>query len=961
MRRSAFVLLCVLGFASVGSAQTTTPVIQAPWQGDRSTPMRLQSLRVDVKVVGHLATTTWDMTVVNPQARVLEGELVFPLGDGQTVSRFAMDVNGVLREGVVVEKDKGRQVFEEIVRRGVDPGLLEKTAGNAFRARVYPIPARGGKRLIVAYEQELPAAGRDDASGLLYHLPLSFTDRVESFTLRVEVLDQPHAPKLQSSPLATFAFSSWQRAYVAESTQRDVVLDKALTFVVPTSDITPGAFVATADGDRYFYVTVAPRATRRPKILPSRLLVVWDGSASARDADRTKQLQVLDAYVRQIGSPAVALAIVRNVMDPVRRGSWPEIRKIIEDAPLDGATSMGAVDLSREPADEVLLVSDGIRTFGSGEPRLPQCPVVAMNSARTADHAWLRATAEGSGGEYLDLATMSIVDAVNALTSQPLAFLRATYDTAAIADVHPKRAAAIRGPFGLAGRLLAERATITLHFGVGGRETATRKVELAAAEVAAAPVARIWAQKKLAELQLQPQQHAAAILDLGRRFGIVTDGTSLIVLDTLDDYVRYRIPPPTEWRAEYDRLTKAAADRTVRDEKAHLTDVVAQFEERKTWWRTTFKPGPAEPRKPITEVMEALPTAVGDVQARTTRAAPQAGYAPAAPIVIAESVAMKGAAGAASPERQAEPGATIDLKPWSPDTPYLRELRAAAKAARYARYLDLRDRYGSTPGFFLDVSDLFREQGDLTLALRILSNLAEMKLEDPSLLRVLGYRLRQLSLAAEAVWVFEQVLRLRPEEPQSHRDLALALAAAGKTQRAVDVFWDVVRRPWDPRFRDVCLIAVGELNALIATATPRPDTARIDPRLLENLPVDVRVVLNWDTPDSDMDLHVVDPRGEECFYSHSRTALGGRISADITTGYGPEEFLLKTAMPGRYEVRAKFFGTSQQTAVGATTVVLELYLRYGTGRVENKSITLRLDGPGRMVDVGAFVFEAARR
>jgi uncharacterized protein YfaP (DUF2135 family) len=86
-------------------------------------------------------------------------------------------------------------------------------------------------------------------------------------------------------------------------------------------------------------------------------------------------------------------------------------------------------------------------------------------------------------------------------------------------------------------------------------------------------------------------------------------------------------------------------------------------------------------------------------------------------------------------------------------------------------------------------------------------------------------------------------------------------------------------------------------------------------------------------------------------------AIGGRISADVTDGYGPEEFLLRRAIPGTYQVKANFFGTRQQTAIGATTVVLELYLRYGTGRVENKSITVRLDGRGRMVDIGSFMFE----
>lgn len=303
-----------------------------------------------------------------------------------------------------------------------------------------------------------------------------------------------------------------------------------------------------------------------------------------------------------------------------------------------------------------------------------------------------------------------------------------------------------------------------------------------------------------------------------------------------------------------------------------------------------------------------------------------------------------------------EPAASITLKPWSPDTPYLKELKAAPKAERYGLYLRQRDTHGKTPGFFLDVSDLFREQGEKELALRILSNLAELKLEDAALLRVLGQRLRQLGFHDLAVWTFGEVLRMREEEPQSRRDLALACAEANAPQRAVELLWEVASKRWDGRFHDVNLIALGELNALVATAKTRLDASRVEPRLRENLPVDIRVVLNWDTDNSDMDLHVIDPRGETCYYSHNRTAIGGRISADVTDGYGPEEFLLKKAIPGTYRVQANFFGTRQQTAVGATTVVLELYLRYGTGRMENKSITLRLDGANRMVDIGSFTF-----
>ncbi len=103
-----------------------------------SSRLKLTSLKVNVSIVGNFATTTYDMKFYNELDRTLEGELVFPLGEGQAVSRFAMDVNDKLREAVVVEKELARVAFESTVRQNIDPGLLEKTEGNNYKARVYP-------------------------------------------------------------------------------------------------------------------------------------------------------------------------------------------------------------------------------------------------------------------------------------------------------------------------------------------------------------------------------------------------------------------------------------------------------------------------------------------------------------------------------------------------------------------------------------------------------------------------------------------------------------------------------------------------------------------------------------------------------------------------------------------------------------------------------------------------------
>lgn len=930
--------------------------------GDRSEPARIHDLAITVTVVGHVATTTWDLTVFNPQDRVLEGELVFPLGEGQTVSRFALDVNGRLREGVVVEKAKGRIAFEETVRRGIDPGLLEKTAGNSFRARVYPIPARGYKRVVLAYEQELQDA---DGGHLRYRLPLAFTDRVATFRLRMEVLDQPESPRLAAAPSTTFAFKQARRAWIAEETLRDVAPDAPLEVVIPRGEGSAQAFVERRNGETYAFVMVHPRAIREPKVLPKRLLVLWDASASARSRDRKRELDLLEGYLRRLGPCTLRLAVFRNEADPLRTFAMPQdaaaLRAHLEALPLDGATRLEALDLASEPADETLLFSDGLATLGSGEPRLPAAPLLALSSAQTADHGRLRALSEGRGGELLNLQRLSDAEAAQALTTRPLAFLRATYPEGSLSEVHPSQGQAVRGPFGLAAKLTAERTKVTLHFGFGTTVRFTQVIDLDATQAAVeAPVARLWAQKKLAALELDRARNAQAITALGQAHGLVTDGTSLIVLDDVADYVRHRIVPPEDLRAEYDRRVTEEQDQKTRDAKDHLEALVTAFAERKQWWDTVFKAPKGKYRegKDKAESLDRLPRADLSMAYASQGLAPGvAAPSPSQSRQEREAVVEVVATAAAEESPTSKPTATITLKPWDPETPYLKDLKAAPKAERYGRYLALREAHGGTPGFYLDVSDFFRGAGEAELALRILTNLAELKLEDAALLRVLGHRLRQLGHPRLAVQTFEEVLRLREEEPQSRRDLALACQAEGQFQRALDLLWEVATTPWDTRFRDVNLIALGELNALLATSKAKLDASKVDPRLRADLPVDIRVVLNWDTDNSDMDLHVIDPRGEPCFYGHNRTAIGGRISADVTGGYGPEEFLLKRALPGAYQVKAHFYGTGQQTAIGATTVVLELYLRYGTGRMENKSITLRLEGPNRMVDVGSFTFQ----
>ena len=314
---------------------------------DKYVPLRMDELTIDIKVVANLAVTTMTMNFHNDLDRVLEGRLNFPLGEGQTVSRFAMTVNGKLREGVVVEKAKGRQVFESIVRQGIDPGLLEWTKGNVFKARVYPIPAKGDKKIVIAYEQELKDAGK----GFLYSLPLHFKAKVDRFHLRAEVFKQEVAPDLGSNELANLRFEKWNESFLAETKKENYLPNQSLAFLLPKQGDRQRIFVEEKDGKTYFYLSMNPKVIRKPKALPKRIGLIWDASASARNRNLEKELAVLENYFSKIGDLKVTLVVFRNELEKPRefsipKGDWKKLAEVLRELPNDGATPVSYTHLT---------------------------------------------------------------------------------------------------------------------------------------------------------------------------------------------------------------------------------------------------------------------------------------------------------------------------------------------------------------------------------------------------------------------------------------------------------------------------------------------------------------------------------------------------------------------------------------------------------------------------------------
>jgi Ca-activated chloride channel family protein len=125
--------------------------IAAPHLGVRTT-----TLSVRVAVVDDVATTTLRQTIRNDTARQAEATWVLPLPVGAVADDFKMTVGGVEVSGEVLGADQAREVYESIVRRRRDPGLLEYLGRGCLRARIFPVPAQGEVGVEVSFRHVLP-------------------------------------------------------------------------------------------------------------------------------------------------------------------------------------------------------------------------------------------------------------------------------------------------------------------------------------------------------------------------------------------------------------------------------------------------------------------------------------------------------------------------------------------------------------------------------------------------------------------------------------------------------------------------------------------------------------------------------------------------------------------------------------------------------------------------------------
>lgn len=1009
-------LLCLIAWIITPSCyqpskiqrQGTSAIPVLKVMNDTENPaLPISKLAIDVEVVGNIATTIFDIIFYNSHDKVLEGEFNFPLADGQNISRYALDINGNLREGVVVEKAKARVAFENTVRQRIDPGLVEKTKGNNFRTRIYPIPAKGYKRVVIGIEQQLAYNNKQ----LFYQLPLYSPELIRNFSIKTTVFNNINKPSLQDTGLNNFTFHKWRNAWLAEYTQKDFEANTTIAFSIPfAADSDNTLFTEEHNGKTYFYLNAAiePKYESKPK--PALIVMLWDISASANKRDIIKESELIEKYISSLQNVTVELipfhiAPQDKEVFIINDGDASSLLKRLTAYQFDGGTQLGAIDLTKYKADEILLFSDGLSTFGKHEMHLSSVPVISINSSSGADFSNLKFISGQTHGKFLDLTKLETDAAVTDLQAAPLQLINTSFNAGDAEEIYTGTATTMHNGFSMSGILIKPSATITVNFGYGNTISKSKVYTIGQHKgVQYDNVKRIWASMKIAQLDLRYENNKEAITKHGKEFSIVTQNTSLLVLDRVEDYVQYEIVPPSELQKDYYELLTHKLSIKSDVKGMALQEAIEDMKELKQWWNNDIKPaknnrelsrfttpqiandrevgedtadygkGSVDLKKDEVNYDETTigtinsegiadaglvappppPSTLRSLQSVTSRQE-EPNQVITQDVQLVDIVFTKVENMPKHAERKLIIRSTIDLNEWKPNAPYLKILETTPSDKYFEKYIVLKNDYPDQPSFFVDVARFLYEKKDTALALQVLSNISELKLEDAELLRIVANQLLEAGKSELAIETFKDILKIREEEPQSYRDLALALNEAGQYNEAVELLYKIVTGVWSDRFDGIKSVVLNELNAIIS-AHPGVNTGGIDKQFITAMPVDVRIIISWSTDNADIDLWVTEPNKQVCDYQKPLTENGGKISGDIMAGYGPEEYMIKNASDGNYIIKANLFGDSRQTLGGPITVKAALFTNFGRTTQEIKVINFSVTTNKQLVKIGELRF-----
>ena len=552
-------------------------------------PLLLVRENIKIAINGETAETRVELTYRNPHGVQLEGDFLFPLPKDATVSDFTLTWNGRRIHGEILDAEEARRIYEQIVRRRRDPGLIRYIDGRLFHARVFPFPAKSDRTVEITYVQILETEGTESR----YTFPLRASrpaDRaIEDLTLSFTVDGRGQRPDAYSPThsIDTVRENQGRLSGGFETRSARPEGDFMLYLPPPGSlgQVTFSAVTYDAPGEEgYFLLNIVPPADPEASALPKDVVFVMDTSSSLTTNHLEASVRALAICLRNL-APEDRFGLVRfstgvqSFRGNLVRAEPGALEAAMEYAarfrPAGGTNLSAALQAAyrlRTSVDRpfyVILLTDGAPTVGERDPKRitadrptdsPTIRVMTIGLGDEVNTHLLDILAEESGGAsiYLPKETgfeEKMISFISRLDHPVLLDVRLTLAGVGASDLYPQEipdlfageATRVLGRFGNAGE-----ARIIMEGKRGGRNTRFAETIRFRKDSGNDFLPPLWARRKIAHLLDTIRLHGEEketvdeVKTLATRFGIITPYTSSLIIEDesmLDRRERGFLPP----------------------------------------------------------------------------------------------------------------------------------------------------------------------------------------------------------------------------------------------------------------------------------------------------------------------------------------------------------------------------------------------------------------------------------
>jgi Ca-activated chloride channel family protein len=367
-------------------------------------PLAMLNHKVTIAIEDQVALTRVEQTFRNHTDRPLEAAYVFPLPKGASLDHFSMWVNDKEVKGELIEADKAREVYTDLVRRTQDPGLLEYLGNNLARLKAFPIPAHGDQKIALSFQNI--AANENGTVEYVYPLKTDGrpTATLEDFSITATIKSQHGISNVYSPTHGITLKRTNDKEVTVNFDQNQAVFDKDFQLFYATGEKDVGLTVLThrpvAAEDGYFTMLLTPKV-EIPKeyMVPRDMVLVLDTSGSMRGVKMEQARNALKYCLDHLG-PTDRFALI-NFSTTVNRyrgkllGSTPEqigeAKKWVENLKANGGTAIdGAMAAALAYRDEDAGRSFNVVFFTDGQPTIGETDIdkilkniAARNTANT--------------------------------------------------------------------------------------------------------------------------------------------------------------------------------------------------------------------------------------------------------------------------------------------------------------------------------------------------------------------------------------------------------------------------------------------------------------------------------------------------------------------------------------------------------------------------------------------------